>query len=58
MRRRRCATARRHAPRKAQGRIDECGRWRAYLGIDKDLDEPAAVVILCPRCAEREFGDG
>lgn len=31
-------------------------RWRAYLGCDEDLDEPAEVVILCPSCAEREFG--
>jgi hypothetical protein len=30
-------------------------RWRAYLGGD-DLDEPTEVVILCPTCAEREFG--
>ena len=29
--------------------------WRAYLGCDEDLDEPAEVVILCPTCAEREF---
>lgn len=31
-------------------------RWRAYLGVDEHLDEPAEVVILCPTCAEREFG--
>ena len=31
-------------------------RWRAYLGCDEDLDETAEVVLLCPRCAEREFG--
>ena len=31
-------------------------RWRAYLGVDEDLDEPAEVVILCPTGAEREFG--
>ena len=31
-------------------------RWRAYLGCDEHLDEPAEVVILCPACAEREFG--
>ena len=30
-------------------------RWRAYLGVDEDLDEPE-VVIVCPTCAEREFG--
>ena len=33
-------------------------RWRAYLGVDEHLDEPAEVVILCPTCAEREFGSG
>ena len=32
-------------------------RWQAHLGCDEDLDEPAEVVILCPTCAEREFGD-
>jgi hypothetical protein len=32
-------------------------RWRAYLGCDETIDEPAEVVILCPTCAEREFGD-
>jgi hypothetical protein len=31
-------------------------RWRAYLGRD-DLDEPGEVVLYCPECAEREFGD-
>jgi hypothetical protein len=33
-------------------------RWRAYLGCDEDLGEPAEVVFYCPACAEREFGDG
>ena len=33
-------------------------RWRAYLGCDEDLDEPAEVVLYCQACAEREFGDG
>jgi len=32
-------------------------RWRAYLGVDEHLDEPAEVVILCPACAVRPFGD-
>jgi hypothetical protein len=31
-------------------------RWRAYLGCDEYLDEPAELVILCAPCAEREFG--
>lgn len=28
--------------------------WRAYLTDDRY--EPPIVVILCPECAEREFG--
>jgi hypothetical protein len=35
-------------------RADE-ERWRAYLGCDEDLDEPAKVVFYCPECGEREF---
>jgi hypothetical protein len=31
-------------------------RWGAYLGSD-DLDEPADLILHCPVCAEREFGD-
>ena len=31
-------------------------RWRAYLGSD-DLDGPVEIVLYCPNCAEREFGD-
>lgn len=31
-------------------------RWRAYLGCDEDLDEPAEVLFYCPECSEREFG--
>jgi hypothetical protein len=41
----------------------ECGRkqadhkrgWRAYLTTDEY--EPAEAIVLCPDCAEREFGD-
>ena len=33
-------------------------RWRAYLGVDEDLDEPAEVFFYCADCAAREFGDG
>jgi hypothetical protein len=33
-------------------RADE-KRWSAYLTDD----EPPEVVIYCPDCAEREFGD-
>ena len=33
-------------------------RWRAYLGCDEHLEEPAEVVFYCPECAEREFGGG
>ena len=32
-------------------------RWRAYLGCDEDLDEPAELFWYCPECAEREFAD-
>ena len=32
-------------------------RWRDYLGVDEDLDEPAELDYYCRRCAEREFGD-
>jgi hypothetical protein len=28
--------------------------WRAYLTAE---DEPVLVVVLCPECAAREFGD-
>lgn len=28
--------------------------WRGYL--TDDSYEPSVVVILCPECAEREFG--
>ena len=31
-------------------------RWRAHLGCDEYLDEPAEVVLLCPPCAKRELG--
>jgi hypothetical protein len=31
-------------------------RWRAHLGIEEDIDEPAEVVFYCAACAEREFG--
>lgn len=33
-------------------------RWRAYLGCDEDLDEPAEVVLLCREWSSRGFGDG
>ena len=31
-------------------------RWRAYLGGDEQLDEPAGGRLYCPECAKREFG--
>jgi hypothetical protein len=43
----------------------ECGSetsdgvsWRAYLTVeDEDApDDDVEVVVLCPECAEREFG--
>jgi hypothetical protein len=30
--------------------------WRAYLIDLRDEGEPLEVVVLCPDCAEREFG--
>jgi len=35
---------------------EEASRWRAYLTV-VDEDEPAEVVVYCPDCARREFGD-
>jgi hypothetical protein len=31
--------------------------WRAYLVDLRDEGEPLVVVVLCPDCAAREFGD-
>ncbi|MBD0348615.1 MAG: hypothetical protein ICV59_05635 [Thermoleophilia bacterium] len=44
-------------------RCGECDRtaldkglgWRALLGVDDDDTE--TVVVLCPECARREFGE-
>jgi hypothetical protein len=46
-------------------RCEECGNeatsdveargWRAFLTI-ADEHEPEGIVVLCPECAEREFG--
>lgn len=33
-------------------------RWRAYLGCDEDLDEPAELVFYCATCAKSESGTG
>jgi hypothetical protein len=41
--------------RRALAAADE-ERWQAHLGSD-DLDETPEVVLYCPECAEREFGD-
>jgi hypothetical protein len=30
--------------------------WRALLGLEED-DVTETVVVLCPDCAAREFGD-
>jgi DNA-directed RNA polymerase subunit N (RpoN/RPB10) len=43
-------------------RCEECGKeeshdWRAYLTV-VDEDEPEEVVVYCPDCAKREFGEG
>lgn len=44
-------------------RCDECAcisdtapGWVAYLAPDPDGVEPTDVVIVCPVCAEQEFG--
>jgi hypothetical protein len=47
-------------------RCEECGKettsevrahgWRAYLTV-ADEGKPEEVVVLCPDCAKREFGD-
>jgi hypothetical protein len=37
---------------------DDDERWRAYLGVEEDIEEPAELVFYCPECAKREFGDG
>jgi hypothetical protein len=31
--------------------------WRAYLAKDPRDDEPPEVAVLCPECAEWEFGE-
>jgi hypothetical protein len=33
---------------------DPLERWHVYL----TADDPAVTVAYCPRCAEREFGQG
>jgi hypothetical protein len=30
--------------------------WKAYIDSGRD-GEPAEIVIYCPECAEREFGE-
>ena len=42
----------------AECKIESTGKargWRALLGLEDDDTE--TVVVLCPECAEREFGD-
>ena len=43
--------------RDAVGRDENAHGWRTVLagGVE---DEPKEVVVLCPECAEREFGVG
>jgi len=38
----------------ASRREDERG-WTAHLTVDED--EPVEVVVYCPECDEREFGN-
>ena len=42
----------------AECKIESTGKargWRALLGLEDDDTE--TVVVLCPECAAREFGD-
>jgi hypothetical protein len=32
--------------------------WRAYRVDDPETNEPPALALYCPTCAEREFGYG
>jgi hypothetical protein len=36
---------------------DKALRWQAHLAYDPREDEAAFVVVFCPGCATREFGD-
>jgi hypothetical protein len=46
-------------------KCEECGAepdfqahgWRAFIAPRPEEDEPPEVVVYCPECAEREFGD-
>jgi hypothetical protein len=44
-----CAECGATAPEKAAG-------WRAFRADQANEDEEPEVVLLCPKCAEREFG--
>jgi hypothetical protein len=46
----RCAECGRVAPRDAQ-------RWKAAVGEDLRDDDPSQIVMFCPECWEREFGE-
>jgi hypothetical protein len=39
-----------------EARAEETRRWRAYLTVVEE-NEPTEVVVYCPDCAKREFGD-
>ena len=42
------------------GRVDDGARgWRGYLvgADDEGFGEPEPLVVYCPACSEREFGD-
>jgi hypothetical protein len=42
----------------AECKVSSTGKargWRALLGLEDDDTE--TVVVLCPDCAEREFGE-
>jgi hypothetical protein len=49
------ASARRRRVR--HGRAGTGDDWKADVGDDPRDDDPPKVVILCPVCWEREFGE-
>jgi hypothetical protein len=59
------ADAEENAETAAMLRCEECGKlgedsmkgWRALVGTDvDDEDAPTEAYLLCPACADREFG--
>ena len=38
-------------------RSDQAQRWRGYLTLVEEGQTRPEVVVYCPDCAKREFGD-